>query len=297
MKLNKKYFSTIFIALTIQFILGTNFANAICDNEKRIYCAEELKYRVGSSDWKNCNNQNDVRVNELIELFKHNRQYYASDEEYINYQLVNELKVQDYKSAHSDHVYRRARNDFELCVLKHTLNSQGSTSSAQTNNDPNQQSANNQPSSSISSSEMQASQQNSTHEDEQRNSVRSYSSQQTIAYQQKYKGRGKKHNLDAVANRCIKTKGQKVLNTCDFNVEVVFCAVNPDPNSKHAFEMANGFDCARNSKGMWGISANDALMGVFTAESVNVFACKKPSLPGAEVDHQTMTLVGRCSEY
>ena len=128
--------------------------------------------------------------------------------------------------------------------------------------------------------------------------MKNYYAEKTAAYEQKNQGRGKKHNHGAVANQCIKTKGRKVLNICDFDVEAVFCAVNPDPNSIHAFEMANGLDCARNSIGMWPILARKPLSGVFTAESVSVFACKKPSYPsGAVYDHQKQVIVGRCSEY
>lgn len=302
MKFNEKYALAILTVLGIQPVLGVNFANAICDNEIRVYCNEVLKLNYGAEE-KLCDGRKDEEINDLVEVFKDGRKSYPSDQAYINYQLVEVLEPSYKNLMVVNKPMGRARNNFQLCVLNHTLgnsntSSSGKPSSSGSSSNANSNSTNKQSSSSSNgASTNQQSQQNSSPEEIERSNVKNYTAHQTAAYQDKYKGRGKKHNIDAEASRCISVKGRKVLNNCDYPVEAVFCAINPDPDSKHAFEMANGFDCARNSKGMWGISARSPLMGVFTAERVTVFACKKPSLPGAEYDHQKQTLVGRCSEY
>jgi len=130
--------------------------------------------------------------------------------------------------------------------------------------------------------------------------IRSYTSQNLNAYDNKYQGRGKKHNPDAEASRCLKfiPERKQIFNECDYNVEALFCAINPDPNSTtHAFEMAPYFNCDTNSIGMWPVSSKSPLMGRFTAESAALFACKKPSIPGAKFNRDSKSFSGRCSEY
>ena len=142
----------------------------------------------------------------------------------------------------------------------------------------------------------------SNHESTQNPSeqVANYASQNLSAYDKKYEGIGKKHNPDAEASRCLKfiPSKKQIFNECDYKVEALFCAINPDPNStSHAFEMAPYFNCATNSIGMWTVSAKSALMGRFSAENVAVFACKKPSYPGAKFNRDSKSFSGRCSEY
>lgn len=130
--------------------------------------------------------------------------------------------------------------------------------------------------------------------------VAKYASQNLSVYDSKYQGKGKKHNPDAEASRCMRfdPKRKQIFNDCDYSVEALFCAINPDPNSTtHAFEMAPYFDCDSNSTGMWSVSSKSALMGRFSAESVALFACKKPSYPGAKFNRDSKSFSGRCSEY
>ena len=278
MKLNKKYFLAIFTVLLTHGVFSLNFANAALDPN----CENVIQAENGSKYFNSFNLPG--------------QSMYLAGNACPN--------AESRRKKHNDHIAKHGKIYgplyLDACVFEklcETAKKRESTSSNSAIDTQENSSSSGSSNQTTNSNSAELSQENSSPEDVERNNVRSYSAQQTAAYQEKYKGRGKKHNLDAFANRCIKTKGKKVLNTCDFDIEVVFCAKNPDPNSKHAFEMANGFDCARNSKGMWGISANDALMGVFTADSVSVFACKKPSLPGAEIDPQTLSLVGRCGEY
>lgn len=130
--------------------------------------------------------------------------------------------------------------------------------------------------------------------------ITTYTKQNLNAYDLKYQGVGKKHNPDAEASRCLKfiPERKQIFNECDYNVEALFCAINPDPNSTtHAFEIAPYFNCDRNSIGMWPVSSKSALMGRFTAESAALFACKKPSIPGAKFNRDSKSFSGRCSEY
>ena len=130
--------------------------------------------------------------------------------------------------------------------------------------------------------------------------VAAYSSQHLGAYNEKYQDRGKKHNSDAEASKCLRfdTGRKQILNDCDFAVEALFCAINPNnPNSIHAFEMAPYFNCAENSIGMWPVGGKSPLIGKFSSESVAMFACKKPSIPGAKYNHDSKSFSGRCSEY
>ena len=130
--------------------------------------------------------------------------------------------------------------------------------------------------------------------------VVAYSKQHLGAYDEKYQNRGKKHNSDAEASKCLRfdTGRKQILNDCDFAVEALFCAINPNnPNSIHAFEMAPYFNCAENSIGMWPVGGKSPLIGKFSSDSVVMFACKKPSIPGAKYNHDSKSFSGRCSEY
>ncbi|PJD90419.1 MAG: hypothetical protein CTY12_09110 [Methylotenera sp.] len=294
MRSNKKYFLAVLTAFGIQVALGVNSAYAYCENEITNQCRHSEQGRP--DQYPTCIATLQKITNEDIAHYAAGVDRKEELQEAIN---KGQKYIRDNANAKDQsqtkyNVLSRARN---VCIYQASISKIGETSNNSNSQVSQSDNRTSNAESTNGSSQNQPSQQNSTPEDVERSNVRNYSAQRSAAYEQKYQGRGKKHNLDAAANSCIKTKGRKVLNTCDFDIEVVFCAENPDPNSKHAFEMANGFDCARDSKGMWGISANSALMGVFTAESVSVFACKKPSLPGAEYDHQKKTLVGRCSEY
>lgn len=130
--------------------------------------------------------------------------------------------------------------------------------------------------------------------------VANYASQNLSAYDKKYEGIGKKHNANAEASRCLKFIPHKkqIFNECDYMVEALFCAINPDPNStRHAFEMAPYFNCDTNSIGMWPVKAKSPLMGRFSADNVALFACRKPSYPGAKFNRDSKSFSGRCSEY
>lgn len=284
----------------MQLVWGVNWANAACEAEIREQCKNWHAVKHQKYGYDRCVKEKEYRTSSSEVAYKEFVKYLGGDKEDIAKQLQSEEKnLNGYKKNNVYGANNEGISDSEFLTCWYRLAlgyADGSVSNSNSSNS-NQQTTNNQPSSSDSSSSNEPSQQNSSAEEVERSSMKSNYAEKTAAYEQKYQGRGKKHNLDADANRCISVKGRKVLNNCDFPVEVVFCAINPDPNSKHAFEMANGFDCARNSKGMWGISARSPLMGVFTAERVTVFACKKPSLPGAEYDHQKQVLVGRCSEY
>lgn len=289
MKYNKKYFLAVFTALGLQFIFGINLVNAKqCEAEIRVQCKNWFAVKRQEYGYDRCVKEKEHWTSSPEEAYK----IFDKDNINITQELQrNEDNLKDYikRNVNGANDEGIADSKFYICMSKLALG-YNVTSALNSN------SSNNQTSQVTSSNSTESSQQNSTPEDVERNNVRSYSAQQTAAYQQKYKGRGKKHNVDAYVNQCIKTKGRKVLNTCDFDIEVNFCAENPDPSSKHFFEMASGFDCAKDSIGMWGIKARGALMGVFTADSVSVFACKKPFYPFAEYDHQKKTLVGRCGE-
>lgn len=301
MKLNKKYFLAIFTSLGFQAVLGVNLANAYCETEIKNVCVKNSSSPTGvlnTEPLENCLRESPKHTNRRITEYK------SEGVDFIKERLVIwQNNVERNKNAR-ERTYEWARwleAKLEVCEYSSALAGldassvppQGSAQNPKVNNIYSNQQA-----SSSSSSYGQANQQNSSPEEVERSNMKNNYSQKTAAYEQKYQGRGKKHNIDAFANQCIKTKGRKVLNICDFDVEAVFCAVNPDPNSIHAFETASAFDCARNSIGMWPILARKALSGVFTAESVSVFACKKPSHPsGAEYDHQKRVIVARCSEY
>ena len=129
--------------------------------------------------------------------------------------------------------------------------------------------------------------------------VANYASQNLSAYDNKYQGKGRKHNADAEALRCLRfdPKRKQIFNDCDYRVEALFCAINPDSNSIHAFEMAPYFNCESNSIGMWPVSGKSAMVGRFTAYNVAVFACKKPSIPPAKFNRDSKSFSGRYSEY
>ena len=102
-----------------------------------------------------------------------------------------------------------------------------------------------------------------------------------------------------MANQCVKTKGNKIINICDFNIDVTFCVVAPDKTAfeRHAFEIGYGFDCDKNELGSSTVLANKSMSGSFTAKEAATFACKRPSYSLAEYDRNKKVMIGRCSEY
>ena len=117
----------------------------------------------------------------------------------------------------------------------------------------------------------------------------------TAAFEESHKGLRRTHNKEDEASRCLKMDGRQITNTCDYRVEYIFCAYNPDQNAfKAAFEMAAAFDCEKRQMGMQGVRPKGKQAGTFTAEAVFVFGCKDPSLPAGVTYERGRGLSGRC---
>ena len=117
----------------------------------------------------------------------------------------------------------------------------------------------------------------------------------TAAFEESHKGLKRKHNKEDEASRCLIMDGRQIANTCDYRVEYIFCAYNPDQKAfKAAFEMAAAFDCEKRQMGMQGAAPRKKQAGTFTSEAVYIFGCKDPSLPSGVTYERGRGLSGWC---
>jgi len=127
-----------------------------------------------------------------------------------------------------------------------------------------------------------------------REAARTYSTK-TAAFEASHKGLKRKHSKDDEASRCLIMDASQITNTCDYKVEFMFCAYNPDQNAfKSAFEIAAAFDCEKRQMGMIGIRAMGKAAGTLNADAIYVFGCKDPSLPSDVTYERGRGLSGWC---
>lgn len=304
--MNKKYFLASFIFLLIQFLMGISFANAICDNEIKIQCSENMKLPPGGRN-KFCDEGKHEEIRYWVNYFLEDRKNFSSPQAQIkDRQLTNEDSYNRVSITYKS--YTKAGNDVLMCLLNHALGNSSSSSSSQSNEKSNQQSANNQSSSSSSESPNSSSQQNKSTSNDSRNGLNMKPQQaglvneasqtyetKTAAFEESHKGIKRTHNKGDEASRCLKMDGRQIANTCDFRVEYIFCAYNPDQKAfKAAFEMAAAFDCEKRQMGMQGAAPRKKQAGTFTSDAVYIFACKDPSLPAGVTYERGRGLSGRC---
>lgn len=284
MKLNKKYFLTVFTALAIQAVFGVNFANAICEKELRDSCRFS-----GNPDRCNAESQSDFkqRVKEILE----NRQYFTKEHIIVN--------IEHYTSLNRSGKYDGstfATHASYICEFKEALrqldspnradsslqSSSDNSSSSQSSSQPSNQS--NSGSSSQTSSQVSQSKQN-------------YQAAQ-LAHNQANVGKGKKRNAQAEAPQCIKPNADQThyKNGCNFPVNISYCfsADNNSGASIAAKQLLADLNCNNGQFANTELSSGEELTGDYVGLNFAAMICKAPSQP-LDMYFEAPEALGRCS--